>query len=145
MRMKASTSSELNESLPLVAREVLRVFEDELSGVRFGEIDAGRLAEVAARVITIEGEVETARERLDAAKRVHEHELGELTALANKALAYARIHAEGDAALSERLAKLAAPEAPPRKRRRRKKAAESATELKELPFEGQPLAPAASA
>ncbi len=134
--MQTSSKTESREPLPPLAREVLSVFQGELSGVRFGEIDAERLSEVASRVVAVQAKVDEAREHLEAAKRVHEHELSGLTALAEKALAYARIHAEGDEALSERLARLVAPEATaPRKRRRRKKAAPAPAEVTELPFE----------
>lgn len=123
---------DMPEELPPLVREVLAVFEDELSEVRFGDVDAERLREVAARVRAAELEVEEARVRLDAARRLHDDELAGLSALAQRALAYARIYAEGDPALADRLAPLGAPEATgPARRRRRRTDAEAA----ELPFE----------
>ena len=127
-------TQDLSDELPPLVREVLEVFEDELAEVRFGDLDAERLHEVAARVRAAEAEVEEARVLLDAARRLYEEELAGLTALAQRALAYARIYAENDPDLAERLAPLAEPEAAPPRRRKPKRRAEA--EVRELPFEG---------
>ena len=131
--------TEMPDGLPPLVREVLAVFDDDLRDVRFGELDAARLAEVAVRVGSAQVAVDDAQDRLDAARRLYEEELAALTALSTRALAYAQIYAESDPALAERLAPLATPESPPRKRRRRKKDS-AASEASELPFE----APAAA-
>lgn len=123
--------------LPALVREVLAVFEEDLADVRFGDLDAERLREVAARVRAAEEEVEEARVRLDAARRLYEEELAGLSGLAQRALAYARIYADHDEALAERLAPLVEPEAAP-PRRRKKRRAEA--EVRELPFEGLKVA-----
>ncbi|MEZ4337644.1 MAG: hypothetical protein R3B82_13580 [Sandaracinaceae bacterium] len=123
--------------LPALVREVLAVFEEELADVRFGDLDAERLREVAARVRAAEEDVEEARDRLDAARRLYEEELAGLSSLAQQALAYARIYADHDEVLAERLAPLAEPEtAPPRRRKKRRAEAE----VRELPFEGLKVA-----
>ncbi|MCB9597574.1 MAG: hypothetical protein H6719_32950 [Sandaracinaceae bacterium] len=125
-------TQEMPDELPPLVREVLAVFEEELSEVRFGDLDAARLQEVAARVRAAELDVEEARVRLDATKRLYEEELANLGALAQRALAYARIYADHDPALADRLAPLASPGAsPPRRKRKRK----SDGEVDELPFE----------
>lgn len=126
-------TDEDHESLPPLARAILAVFEQDLAGVRFGDLDAARLQDAAARARAAEREVEEARVRLDAARHLHDEELARLDALAGRALAYARVYAEGDEALAARLAPLGAPEPPAPRRRKPRRATEAEAEL---PFEG---------
>jgi len=124
-------TNELPEGLSTVVREVLAVFEQELRGVRFGDLDAERLEEATARVRATQAEVDEARDLLDAALRVHEEEVARLGALAEKGLAYARIYAESDPALRDRLEAVAGTDKPVKKRKRRRRAP---AEVTELPF-----------
>lgn len=124
-------TNELPEGLSTVVREVLAVFEQELRGVRFGDLDAERLEEATARVRASQAEVDEARDLLDAARRVHEEEVARLSGLAEKALAYARIYADSDPALKDRLGAVAGAEKPAKKRKRKKRAP---AEVTELPF-----------
>jgi len=125
-------TNEVPEGLSTVVCEVLAVFEEDLRGVRFGDLDAERLEEATARVRATQAEVDEARDLLDAALRVHEEEVARLGALADKALAYARIYAESDPALRDRLDAVAGADKPPKKRKRGKKRAPA--EVTELPF-----------
>lgn len=99
-------------SAPIQA--VLDLFERELNDLRFGDLDAKRLAALAEEV-------------REAAQLLAAHEarttelrsaLGErqeaLLQQAQRALAFARIHAEDDAALSAKIAEISLPKAPKR-------------------------------
>lgn len=121
-----------SESLPVLVREILSVFEHDLTDVSFGDIDAGRLLSLADRVRVAGEEVESVRAQLDRAREAHDATLADLVALSEKALAYARIYAESEPELAPRLEALAP--APPQKKRRRRKAGKE-PEVTELPFE----------
>jgi hypothetical protein len=95
------------ENLPPFARDVLELFARQLPDLKFPGIDlsvlrahAGELADAQAEVERIEGELEQAR--AEAASRAMT-----LTTLAQRALAYARIYATGDAELEAQLAEIA--------------------------------------
>ena len=127
------------ELLPPLVQGVLRLFDEELSELRFGGIDRDRLLEAAQEVAEARARLERRREQAELARQQHEQELSELSRLSRQALAYARIHAEGDERLAERLSLLAAPAKAPKKRKRRKKTvAEARTEL---PFDGAEPSP----
>lgn len=98
-------------SLPPPVQSVLELFQGPLASVRFADIDAAGLAQLAA-------EVEAASEEV----REHESKLGELRqtlaqrqeallALAQRALAYARVYAENDEALLDAVNRISLPRA----------------------------------
>src|SRR5690606_18703229 len=104
-----------------------------LGDLQFPDVDlerlgvlAGQVRERAAEVARLSEEVRVAREELDQAQ-------DELRKTARRGLAYARVYAEGDGALSEQLDALALgkepdADAPARKRRGRGKARASGSD-----------------
>lgn len=113
-----------HESMPPFARDVLELFARQLPELKFPGVDvevlrahAAELAEAQAEVERVEGQLEQAR--AEAAIRAVT-----LTTMAQRALAYARIYAEGDAELEAQVAEIAerrggqAAEAPAGRRRR---------------------------
>jgi hypothetical protein len=117
-------SSLSHEPMPPFARDVLELFARQLPDLKFPGVDlevlrahAAELAEAQAEVERVEAELEQAR--AEAAIRAVT-----LTTVAQRALAYARIYAEGDAELGAQVAEIAerrggaAAEPPAGKRRR---------------------------
>jgi hypothetical protein len=90
---------------------VLELFQGPLAEVRFADVDAARLAD-AARVLdaaaaaVAEQEAQLAELRQTLADRQDA-----LLVLAQRALAYARVYAEHDEALSEQLSRITLPRA----------------------------------
>jgi hypothetical protein len=93
--------------IPASLHAVLALFEGPLQGVRFPDVDAASLTQLAADVAHGVAAVRDAEQALIAARRAHDERLEALTAKAQRALAYARVFAEGDAELSAQLADLA--------------------------------------
>jgi hypothetical protein len=117
-------------SLSQSLQAVVTLFEGPLSGVRFADIDAAGLSQLAAEVSRVQAEVETHESKLVELKQslVQRHEA--LLSLAQQALSYARIYAEGDEALTAQLNDITLPRAAkPRK-------------AKPQPAEGTEAAPA---
>jgi len=100
----------------MTIQSVLEVFTTELKEVRFGEVDADALTRAAADVATAAAAVAAAEETLGAARAVHDERADALVQLAQRALAYARVYAEPDAALTARLDAIALPRSPRRGR-----------------------------
>lgn len=129
---------------------LLELFSAELEGVSFPDLDAALLEEVAGAVRTQSAEVATAREALERAKATLAETHATLERHADRAIAYARIFADGNEGLLARLDDLSAvpakkgdkgrgrsKDATPRKTRKSKAGGP------ELPFgrEPAPLAP----
>jgi hypothetical protein len=92
-----------DDAIPPAMGTLLELFTTELADVRFGEIDRPALEKAATAVraaarelAEVESLAETARASLDAARDA-------LLQKGQRALAYARIYAEGSPALDERL------------------------------------------
>lgn len=118
-------------SAPLQA--VVDLFSGPLQGVRFAEIDADTLGTLATEVESIGSEVEVREAELASLREALTQKQEVLNTLAQQALAYARIYAESDEALSAELDEIALPRAgKPRKAAAVKapgaKAAKDATE-----------------
>jgi len=120
------TPAPQRDPVPSLAHDVLALFEDALSGVRFPDLDHERLAHMAAAARAAQLELERLEaELLQAQARVAEHAAA-LLACAERGLSYARVFAQGDDALSARVAQLgskpasAARREEPAKRRPRK-------------------------
>lgn len=96
-------------SSPLQA--VIDVFSGPLDGVRFADIDGDGLAALATEVETLNSEVELHEARLAELREALAQKQESLLALAQQALAYARIYAESDEALSATLNEIALPRA----------------------------------
>jgi hypothetical protein len=97
------------DAIPPPVQSLLDLFATSLAEVRFGDVDAKTLARAAADVQAAAAIVEGAQSALDEARRTL-HELEEaLLQNAHRAAAYARVYAENDAALSERVSAIALP------------------------------------
>ncbi len=131
--MAASPS---DDPIPSRVRDVLALFRSELGEQRFGDLDAAALDELAEHARACAREVERARAALESAQSSLATARDELTRRVEQALAYATVFAQGDEALSARLAALGgAGEQPPKRAKRPRKAASA--QAAELPFEAR--------
>ncbi|GAB5541147.1 MAG: hypothetical protein SangKO_009070 [Sandaracinaceae bacterium] len=131
-----------DDTLSPRVREILALFWDDLSEQRFGDLDADALRALAERTKERALAVIEARAILDAALGELEATRADLSRRAEQALAYARVFAETDAELKEKIDALDVVAAAPKTKRRRKvkkkrEADRSEGERSaELPFEG---------
>ncbi len=96
-------------SAPLQA--VVALFSGPLHGVRFADIDGETLGSLATDVEAMGGEVEALEAQLASLREALTQKQEALSTLAQQALAYARIYAEGDEALAAELDEIALPRA----------------------------------
>jgi hypothetical protein len=126
--------------IPPPIQALLELFATTLSDVRFADVDGPTLARCATEVEAAAKAVAVAQGSLDAAMASYREKQELLLQRSQRALAYARVFAEGDDALGrqleavtlpkptkraraeETLVLTTAPEAPPRPRGRPKKA-----------------------
>ena len=95
---------------------VLELFQGPLADVRFADVDAAGLASVAAEVESAAAAVARQEAQLSELRQSLTERQDALLVLAQRALAYARVYAEHDEALTEQLARIALPRsAKPRK------------------------------
>jgi hypothetical protein len=125
-------------SPPLQA--VVALFRGPLSHVRFADIDAAGLTGLATEVEAAAREVEQQEAKLVELRQSLAQRQEALLALAQQALAYARIYAENDEALSAELNDIALPRAA----KPRKPAAPKATRAEEPAPAEPPAEPAAT-
>jgi hypothetical protein len=90
-------------AIPAPIQTVLDLFTTSLADVRFADVDGPTLARLAAGVEAAALAVATAQAALDAARDALQERQDALLQHAQRALAYARVYAEGDAALSQQL------------------------------------------
>jgi hypothetical protein len=90
-------------------QDLLTLFTTALADVRFGDVDAKTLARAAADVESAADVVAAAQAALDSAREVLQERQEALLQQAQRAVAYARVYAESDDALTERLAAIALP------------------------------------
>lgn len=115
-------------SLSPSIQSVVQLFRGPLAGVRFAEIDAAGLANLAAEADAAAAEVEAHEAKLAELRQSLAQRNDALLLLAQQALAYARIYAEGDDALTAELNQIALPRpAKPRKKEAPAKPAEAGT------------------
>ena len=107
--------SDMN-SIPTQVQAVLDVFATALVDVRFADMDAAALARLAAEVNLATEAVQAAQVALEDAALALKERQNALLLHAQRALSYARVYAENDAALSERLDAISLPRAPRRVR-----------------------------
>jgi hypothetical protein len=88
---------------------VIDLFADSLRDVRFGDVDASTLAELAASARAAAEVVTTVEAELCRVRRALQERQDALFVHAQRALAYARVYAEADAALTEKLDSIALP------------------------------------
>jgi hypothetical protein len=115
-------------SLSSPLQSVVALFTGPLQGVRFADIDGDGLSALASEVESLNGEVEAHEAHLAQLRETLTQKQEMLLALAQQALAYARIYAEGDETLSAELNEIALPRATkPRKSTAPKTASERGT------------------
>lgn len=116
-------------SLAEPVQAVVSLFEGPLARVRFADVDAKGLGKLAAEVSSVAGEVAQHEARLVELKQTLAQRQEALLVLAQQALAYARIYAEGDEELTAKLNDISLPRAAkPRKVAKVAPAAEVAAE-----------------
>src|SRR5690606_14727743 len=96
-------------SLPATLQAVVDLFSGPLHGVRFADIDGEGLSNLAAEVETLGNEVEALESQLASYREALAQKQEALNTLAQQALAYARIYAENDDALSAELEEISLP------------------------------------
>ncbi|MEY4545208.1 MAG: hypothetical protein RL685_1403 [Pseudomonadota bacterium] len=99
-------------SLPPSVQSVLELFQGPLSQVRFADVDAAGLAQLATEVKAAAAEVEAREASLVELRQSLSQRQEALVALAHQALAYARVYAENnDEPLLELIGSIALPRA----------------------------------
>jgi len=137
------------DTTPLLVRQVIDLYAVELVEVRFPDLDLSSLLYAQSELHAAQLEIERVEAELSQARALWESRSQALTAKAERALAYARIYAQGDAELAPRIADIgkkksahiatdtdAMPGEAPKKRGRKPKL-ESPSEL----FGGDPAVP----
>ena len=113
-------------SLPPPIQAVVALFRGPLAGIRFADVDATGLTNLAAEVESATAEIEAQEAKLAELKQMMAQRSEALVALAQQALAYARIYAENDEVLSAELSQIVLPRAT-KPRKATKPASEAAT------------------
>lgn len=104
-------------SLSPSIQAVVQLFEGPLSGVRFADIDGSGLGRLATEVEEATRQVQAHEAQLAELRQVLAQRQEALLTLAQRALSYARVYAEGDEALTAELAQIALPKpSKPRKK-----------------------------
>jgi hypothetical protein len=101
----------LRDPVPPLARAVLDVFRDALADVRFPDVDRATLEESEAELLAAQIALEAAEFELERARASVAERSASLTSRAQRALAYAKVFAEDDPVLRDRLDSLSAPRA----------------------------------
>ena len=95
--------------IPPAVQQVLDVYETNLPLVKFGDLEATVLADAAEEVALAATTLEQAEATLDAARSTLLEKQEGLLQKAQRALAYARVYAEGNAELSARVEEISLP------------------------------------
>jgi hypothetical protein len=103
LRLELIVCSAPMDALPNPIQSVLQLFEASLSEVRFADIDVKALARAAADVKDVAAVVASAQAALDSARAALEERQEALLQKVQRALAYARVYAENDEALRQKL------------------------------------------
>jgi hypothetical protein len=96
-------------AIPLPIQTLLDIFSACLTDLRFGDIDGQTLALSASDVESAASAVAAAQVTLDTAREALQEKQDALLRQAQRALAHARVHAEGDESLSGRLEAVSLP------------------------------------
>lgn len=96
-------------SLSSPVQAVVALYSGPLEGVRFADIDAESLGNLATEVETISAEVEALEAQLGSLREALAQKEELLLSITQQALAYARIYAESDEALTAELNEIALP------------------------------------
>ncbi len=107
------------------ARALLQLFDSDLAEVKFPDVDREVLTRALAALAAADADVAAADARAQAARVTAAERRDELRRVCRRAVAYARVYAEGSPELSLKLDALAAPPraVAPKKRGRPRKAA----------------------
>jgi hypothetical protein len=98
-------------SLSAPVQAVLELFQGPLADVRFADVDAAGLANLAAAVDSAASEVAQQEAQLAALRQTLVDRQDALLLLTQRAVAYARVYAEHDEALTEQLSRIVLPRA----------------------------------
>jgi multidrug efflux pump subunit AcrA (membrane-fusion protein) len=93
----------MTSAIPAPIRTLLHLFTTSLADVRFADVDGQTLGRYAAEVESAAEAVASAQAVLDAAREALQLKQDVLLQRAQSALAYARVYAESDEALSTQL------------------------------------------
>lgn len=126
------------DPIPAPIQALLALFEGELAAVKFPDVDREILGKDAARVREAASEVARAEAALEDARRAHLESMDILVQRCQRALAYARVFAEGNPAVA---AKLEALSPPGRSARRPRVEAPAAAPAGEAQESAEPPAP----
>jgi hypothetical protein len=92
-----------NDPIAEPIRELLTVFKDHLSTVSFPEVSYAIIEEFAEKVTSAAAKLEESRKQVEVAEEAFGLSTEELLQKCSKALAYAKVYAEGNDELLERL------------------------------------------
>jgi len=95
--------------IPPAVQQVLDVYESNLPLVKFGDLEATVLADSAEEVVLAATALERAEEALSAARVAFLEKQEILLQKAQRALAYARVYADGDGELAARVEQISLP------------------------------------
>src|SRR5580658_3696475 len=95
------------KAIPAPIQTLLDLFMSCLADVRFADVDGLTLARHAAEVEAANDAVAAAQLALDATRETLQEKLDALLHQAQRALAYARVYAESDEALTHKLEAIA--------------------------------------
>lgn len=104
--MKSPSPTPKNDVTPALARQVIDLYAVELADVRFPDLDLSSLLYAQAELHAAQLEVERAEAELADKRAELEEQSQALLAKSERALAYARVYAQGDEALAPRIAEL---------------------------------------
>lgn len=104
--MKAPSPTPLIDVTPTLARQVIDLYAVELADVRFPDLDLSALLYAQAELHAAQLEVERIEAELADKRAELEVRSQALVAKAERALAYARVFAQGDEELAPRLAEI---------------------------------------
>jgi len=93
----------MTSAIPTPIQTLLDLFTTSLADVRFADVDGQTLGRCVAEVESAAEAVASAQAALDAARETLQLKQDVLLQRAQSALAYARVYAEGDEALSSQL------------------------------------------
>ena len=99
----------MNDPVSSAVQEVVDLFTKELTHLRFGDLEAGVLAGSADEVKTVAAEVAEAEAVLEGVRARLAEKQDALLQKAQRALAYARVYAEGQPDLAARIEQIALP------------------------------------
>jgi hypothetical protein len=94
------------DPIPSFVHEVIGLFEEALDGVRFPDLDCDQLERMAAATRAAQLELERVESELLQAQALVKEQTAVLLSGAERGLAYARVFAQGDVALSARIDQL---------------------------------------